>query len=584
MAEKIVSKMKANRFAILAMLVLLGAASLAIGADEVVKVPLKVNVLSGVTITDAEIKEIVKEGNKILKPAGVQYANPKIARNVSDQNSAGSDDKIQKGEDAKLDEAGKAELDKDFGEGAGVKIYITNQVHNSDNTNGCAPHVTEDANGNLQGKPVIYLKNRPSDPNKKKGATLAHESAHVFTLGDLDIEDITIDGNTLKIDWSDVNGHSSDPNNLMYPYSRYKKDGNDVDRGTTLTERQKKEILKGAKRHVKKKKVVTTAPKKKETAINVTTVPVIVSGFVDDINEIGVIMPPFADLGAGLIYAESPAGVVEISLLMEGLFDLSGWPEEEISMTYRIMLDTDNDMMTGIPFGMMGVDQVVNVDMFGGMHPGGYVRMTLENTITGAFRNLPMCSTQRIYKIDDKDEDFEQPERTDYVDGVYLEVPMQLLSITADEVPVAVESQCHTTGTVDFAEFVWDIYDDDAPYFNLLTTQLRPGDIMEFEGGNFTPFEPVEISIDGEPIYSMPAEPDGSLFGAIPVPNEFYGFGIDDEYYDYYYVTARELISGREDFSIVELLPEPADIVTDGCVNFVDLAAFATSWLAGCDF
>jgi len=547
-------------------------------ADEVVKVPLKVNVLKGVEITDEKIKELVKEANKILKQADVAFEDPNISRNVSDENN--NDDKIQNGEDNKLDEAGQKELNDTYGAGQGVKVYITNQVHDNNNTNGCAPHVTEDANGNLQGKPVIYLKNRPADSDKEKGSTLAHEGCHVFTLGDAEIIDVNFIWPFWNITISDSNGHVNDPNNLMYPYGKYTKDGNSVPRGTGLTEAQKNEIKKGAKRHATRAKTVTKSPRK-STAAPVHDVPVffIHGGFVDDMFEPGI-FNPFSDLGAGFLYAENPAANLQISLLTEGLYYSTVPPEMEFIM-YMIAMNTDNDVATGVPMaGLPGADVWIQIRLYG-HHPGGKVIAELHYPASGDAINLPFCSTQRISKIIDKTEYPEPPERIDYVDGVYLEVPMPLLKITANQIPSYVVSQNMQSGEHDEAGFTWQLYDYSQPVFKLLTPRIEPGQLVDFVGHNYKPFEPVEIKIDGDIAAIVPAGPDGSIHGTIWLDPSFFVFDVDDEYYDYFFVTAREAFGGREDFSIIELVPNVADIFADRVVNFRDLAVFADNWLIG---
>ena len=200
-----------------------------------------VNVLDGVDdMNDAEINDMFKEANKILKQADVSLdLDPNISRDVNDEGNG--DDKIQSGEDAKLDEKGQDEINKKFGNGVGLKVYITNQIHGANDTLGCAPHVTEDANGNLEGKPIVYIKNDPCESNEDLGNTLAHEICHVLTLGDKDLVDIN-DG--LKFEFSDSNGHVMDTNNLMHPSGTADSNG--------LTSIQRTEVFLGAARNRKK--------------------------------------------------------------------------------------------------------------------------------------------------------------------------------------------------------------------------------------------------------------------------------------------------------------------------------------------
>lgn len=555
----------------LAFIVFFGA--VARGADEFAKVPIKVNVLKGVNITDEEIKEIVKEANKILKQAKIAFDDPNISRNVDDEGN--NDDEIQAGEDPNLDEAGQKELNDTFGEGKGIKVYITNEIYDNNNINGVAPHVKEDPNGDLQGKPIIYLKNRPDDPNKKKGASLAHESCHVFTLGDKDIVDLEWEGFSPKIETSDSDGHVDDPNNLMYPYAKYEKDGNDVDRGTELTDWQKAEILKGAKRHAKKAKIADKAPKKKDSsAYTVVTLPIIHGGYVDDMGEPGLVTA-YSDLGAGFLFAENPISNLEISLLLEGTF-----PSYDVNMVFTMYFDVDNNDLTGDSYGSAtGIDKVLTMQL-SGSHPGGPFMANLLDVATGRSIFLPFGSTQTIMKIIDKTEHPYPPEVEDYVGGLYQQVPLQLLNITANEVPIWVTSDNPATGDFDEAGFVWQLFDVNEPAFQLLTTRIEPGQPLDFTGRNFTPDSDVGIFLDDNFIGSTVAQLDGTIDDSILLDSSYYVFDIDDEYYDFFFVTARDAF-GKSDFSIVELVPNEADIYADTVVNFKDFAVLANNWLAG---
>ena len=501
--------------AILVLALVVVFCSTARGADEYVKVPIKVNVLKGVDITDEEIKEIVKEANKILKQAKIAFDDPNIVRDVNDLGN--NDSKIQNSEENKLDEAGQKELNDNFGGGKGIKIYITNQIRDSNFIMGLAPHVTEDANGNLQGKPIIYLKREPDESNEVKGNDLAHESCHVFTL----------------------KGHVDDPNNLMYTYNPYTQDGNEANRGTILTGDQIDEVLEGAKRHAKKAKV---GPPKE-----IGILPIIQGGFVDDMGEPNT---AYSDLGAGFLFAEDQLSNLEISLLLEGTF-----PSDPLEwMVFSMYFNVDNNDLTGASYGSAtGIDKVLDIELWG-THPGGPVTAWLFDVATEQDTFLPFGSTQRIVKIIDKTEYPYPPEVEDYVDGLYQQVPLPLLNITANEVPVWVTSENFDNGDYDEAEFTWQLFDPSAPVFELLTTRLEAGEQLEFTGCNFTPDSQVQILLDDEPVGSVLAQPDGTIEGNILLDLSYYVFDVDDECYDFFFVTARDPY-GKSDFSIVELVP-----------------------------
>ena len=106
-------------------------------ADEFTKVPVLVNVLKGVTMSDADIDDMIKEANKILKQAKIQLEFDKDKNINDDVNDTGNQDgNIQSGEEAKLDGDGRKELDNKFGKGKGIKIYITNEIRDDPNKRG----------------------------------------------------------------------------------------------------------------------------------------------------------------------------------------------------------------------------------------------------------------------------------------------------------------------------------------------------------------------------------------------------------------------------------------------------------------
>lgn len=523
-----------------------------IEAKVVASPPVKVNVLDGVDIDDDKINDMVKEANKILKQADVSLdLDPNISRGVSDEGNG--DDKIQAGEDANLDEKGQKEINEEFGNGIGLKVYFTNQIHDNNGVTGCAPHVTEDANGNLKGKPIIYIKNDPCRSNKQLGRTLAHEACHVFTLGDKGLVDIN---DSLKFEFSDSNGHVMDINNLMYPRAT---DGNE------LTPIQRAEIFVGAARHCNKIKNVVR-PNNNAAPIIVTW-PLMRGGWVDDMYEVPL---QYIDLGAGFFLAEHPLSNLEISILTEGLF-----PPEIVNLLYSVCINTDGNSLTGIPVGpISGVDRIIEINVQG-EHPGGEVTAHLQNTISGAVTFLPFASTQRIKKIIDHNT---APYSEPYVDGIYLQVPMELLGEISGIMEGLVTSYDAGTTMSDEVTFFWEDTSATDPAMELVTTQIEPGDTIEVSGRNYMPNGDVTIYVDDEPIGTTPTDPNGSfsdVFFFEPGSDPFDG-GVPADY-----VVRAKDAEGNSDFSILELKPFDGDINLDTVVDFKDIAAIADNWLAG---
>jgi hypothetical protein len=105
------------------------------------KVPVQIDVLKGVSVTDDDIQKMIEEANRVLKQTNIQLEFDKkknIQRDWKDQGN--NNNKIETGEDNKLDEAAQKEINAKFGAGKGIKIVITDEIHGDTNTNGLAPH------------------------------------------------------------------------------------------------------------------------------------------------------------------------------------------------------------------------------------------------------------------------------------------------------------------------------------------------------------------------------------------------------------------------------------------------------------
>lgn len=537
-------------FFIICTLILLGPISTT-QAKVVASPPVKVNVVGGTTISDEKINDMFKDANKILDQANVSLdADPNVSRNVSDEGNG--DDNIDVGEDANLDEKGQEEINKKFGKGIGLKVYITDQIHGDDDILGCAPHVTEDANGNLEGKPIIYIKNDPCSP---LGTILAHEACHVFTLGDKDIIDIN---DSLKFEYCDDDGHVNDNNNLMDPTPT--EDSN------KLTTFQRTEVFVGAARHCKKVKVVKV---ENNVAPKIVTMPSMRGGWVDDMGEVP---QEYIDLGAGFFYAEHPLSNMEISILTEGLY-----PPVIVDIMYSMYLNTDGNPLTGTDypaFGLLGIDRMISIHI-GGEHPGGDVTAYIQNNISGITTFLPIASTQRIKKIFDSEAG---PYSEPYVDGIYLEVPMELLGEIGSVMDGLVTAEDMMSPSVDTVPILWEDTTATDPALELVTTQIEPGEPIQLSGQNYTPTTEVTIYVDDEPIGTTMTDPSGNFYGTFffdPGSDPFDG-GVPADA-----VVRGKDSEGKSDFSILEIQPFDGDINLDLDVNFKDLAEMGKNWLIG---
>lgn len=138
--------------------------------DEFINMPVVVNIMTGATITEDEVKEAIKKANEIYKQAGIKLTLHKINSNVANPSGAAGSTLTRADRD-KLREQGLAELP----DGKGVKITIAAQPSaTDDNVNGLTVHKTACS---------ICRK------TARTGETIAHEIGHILTLDDVTGED-----------------------------------------------------------------------------------------------------------------------------------------------------------------------------------------------------------------------------------------------------------------------------------------------------------------------------------------------------------------------------------------------------------
>jgi hypothetical protein len=532
-------------------------------ADEFTKVPVLVNVLKGVVMSDDDIDDMIKEANKILKQAKIQLEFDKDKNVKNDVNDTGNDDgNIQSGEEAKLDEDGRKELDNKFGNGKGVKIYITNEIRDDPDRRGLAPHVKE-KNGKLMANPAIYLK-KTTATKKSKGNDLAHECGHVFTLGKCHVIDKAAVRNA-----DDTAHDPSDPNNLMYPYNPYDKDGNSIDRGGELTDDQIEEIKKGAKR-LGKTKVAKKPKKGGSSAYVIATMQTIHGGFVDGLYD-AIPQIAYADLGAGFLFAETPTSLLEISILTGGLMPVDASP------TVTLYVDSDGNTATGEQFTVNaggsvfnGIDSRIDAQIW-----GDSVFATISLVGGSGSKFLPGARLDRIAKILDSNDPCQPTVVTDYVDGIYIPVPIESLGFMGDFVPIYVTSDDFETSAYDEAFFVLEL-DKSSPKFQLENTLLAYGEPMDYSGSGFTPLSDVHILLDDTQLCTVQSDASGNINGS------YWATFAEDmaTYNDFFFITARDDVSGGFDYSIIELEGNSANLNCDTIVDWTDFAIFAAEWLS----
>lgn len=529
-----------------------------------IKPKLKINVLAGVNVSDEQIKDMVKKANETLKQAGIEYdMDPNISRGVSD--GGNNDGKIQRSELRNLEKKGQEEADKLYGKGKGVKVYIANEILDEPNTMGYAGHVKVNSRGRLIGKRVIHIK-KDSDPNyvPDMGPTLAHESGHLFTLGDVGPVDSS------KRKYSDANGHTTEPNNFM---------NETIDPcNNKITPEQAKEIQEGAKRMCACVKQVQLPD-----SINgcvVSTMPQIVGGWVDDACEVP---EAYLDLSSGAFYAANQAATLEVSILTEGFM-----PSNDFQSFYSVYLDTDNDDGTGVFIeGMAGVDAAIEITL---------CRQFSNTSVYAFFQNLngseppvilPFASVETMKRLIDKKNGISESES--FADGIYVEAPMYLF----DSTPLGEIIECTVRSfNMDFntnppitipkdeVSFIWENTSVTGPQIELLSTKVEPFEPIHISGTNFTPGQEVRIKLDDEPIGTVFADGMGNFFDIFhfdPGSDPFDG-GVCKS--PWHFVTAQD-IEAKSDYSIIQLVPNIADLNADTAVDFKDFAIMADNWLVG---
>ncbi|NQT00553.1 MAG: matrixin family metalloprotease [Planctomycetes bacterium] len=147
-------------------------------AAEWVDIPVVVNIIDA---SDANnVDDAIKKANDILAGAHIRLIVKKTNKNVNVGNNDG-DLTADEGNTAQGN--GETELRNVAGAGKGIKITIADDVWTEESaTNGWSIHRN----------PVVFAET--DDPNTM-GNVIAHEIGHSLT----------------------INGHSNDPNNVMYP-------------------------------------------------------------------------------------------------------------------------------------------------------------------------------------------------------------------------------------------------------------------------------------------------------------------------------------------------------------------------------
>lgn len=507
--------------------------------DTFTKVPVQVNVLKGVTISDDDIAEIVKEANAILKQAKVALEFDKsknITRDFNDQGN--NDNKVDSGEDAKLDKFSVEELEKKFGKGKGYKVIFSDGIHGTATIGGLSPHDPD--------TPVTYINLKPTPEvkgNKAKGNDLAHEFAHVFTLG----KNHKIDGTTNADDtWH----HPTDKKNLMYPFNN----GDTIIRGGELTPDQIKEIQEKAKKRGTTKAKTETSVVPRNTRHG---------SFTDDLNDTGT---AHVDLFGGTFFIDHGSNTLDMTLGLNGVI-----PDGPFRTDYSVFFNTDDNPVTGVPFGVFeGVDKVVRLQT---VRPTAGAEATvgaiLIDPVVGSTQPIGGGFFERIDKINDVLDEGLDPFAITNRDKINQLIPINDFEITGDNILIGLDGIDFFTSQFDVKEyFEFETGGNGGPFLDIFPLVGKPGDRINVFGSGFVPNSVVDLFIDDKPLdASFLTDLFGDFSGDFLVPNE-------EE--DFWFITARDAFSqplpdvgpsplalgAAEpgfgfDFSILTIVPEP---------------------------
>ena len=381
-----------------------------------IRLPVMINVLDNVAISDSALHEMISEANIIMSQAGVcaDSTSLKIVRDADDQGNR--DGKVSELEYRSIEIACSRELaskDGGFGvAGKGIKIVMANELFREHNIAGL----------NDSGhSPCIYLKADAPD----LGFSLAHELGHAFGMAP---------GTPIGDEVLDDEGHSADSGNLMDPF---------LGGGIELNEQQITIIQNGAK----------------ERSFNTEH-----GGWIDAIGDVSL---SHIDLMVGTFFATDLSGTLEIVIRLVGPH-----PTTPVSSTFELLFDTDNNPNTGGIIGThQGIDKVLRVTLTGRFPftaPDGSIIASLVDVLTGTSTPLTPGNVTRAQIIADT---FSATPPTVFTAGDVIRqtVSLSALGLTARAVPVVVQARDNGSGHTDEAAFAFQL--SGAPG----TAAIRPG-------------------------------------------------------------------------------------------------------------
>ncbi|MBI3009863.1 MAG: hypothetical protein HYY57_02635 [Candidatus Omnitrophica bacterium] len=236
------------------------------------------------------------------------------------------------------------------------------------------------------------------------------------------------------------------------------------------------------------------------------------------IDHAGEIPEKYVDLFTGSLYAENRMADLELGIHVAGLH-----PEgQSVRTQFEVLWDTDNDVRTGVAFGLFqGVDKILRIQLEGFFpfnESYGTTRSTLYDVDSGNETPLPAAKVTHINLIADS----ALPEGSKSLplyDAIDQKVPLTLLKIEADQVPVGIRATNLDTGLLDIAAFEFDYNPWFSPHVKINPSTAFPGQPIEYTGRRFSPHNTVRITLGDTEILKAQADAQGDFLQSVPLPD-----------------------------------------------------------------
>lgn len=489
--------------------------------EEFKVIPVKVNVLKGVTFDDDEIDKIVGQANDILAQAKIKLELLKTNRDVEappgkpsqgDADGTVDADQRQAGRDAGVEELKKAP----FGD-KGFKVTIAKDFRDKSGAAGMALIAGAERGGGSK-VPTVHLgvEGLAKVRVDEKGSCLVHEFCHTFTLGNKH----RIGSETEEE--ADEHGHSKDPENVMHEQCG----------GEKLTAAQIEECKEAAQARAKSKV--------REGLDAITPVPATNASWTDDVNDV---TKHHIDLSMGFLFAEHPAADLEVTINLGGLHTAG----IDVSSEFQMLFDADNNVGTGSTVGSFnGIDKILLIALTGQFPftpPAGSVGTDLVDVGSGTLTPLTVATVLGLAEIQEAGEPPDVPSTVPVQHSIRQSVPLPLLGPLADEVPVGVRAMDLDTGEFDEASFLFGFDPPPGPLLDMSPLVGDAGTTVNLVGTNFSPLTAVTVLVDDTEVLTTTTVADGSFSASFTFPV----LPPDD-----YFVTARDA-AGLFDFSVFNI-------------------------------